>query len=284
LSRSDEPHNRSYGWLVSYTHALGPRLAASISWQNEGHVPSHHRDGFSPQLWARMDVAPQLRLALGAGPYRYFDTVTTDTGAGFADRHGWGMLYSAAATWRPSSTPWLYQLRLDRVILSNGIDSTRLTAGLGYRLERDSAAVALARRIELAVFLGRSIVNSFHSEHASVQSVELRHALGPLFRLSAAWIDEGDAGLVQRSGLGAQAWFEPDFSEGKLSLGFGLGPYFARDEARIEGHKSFVAGLFTMSASYALGGRWLARFSWSRVMTSYDRDADILLLGVGYRF
>jgi hypothetical protein len=231
-----------------------------------------------------MDVAPQLRLAVGVGPYRYFDTVATDSGAGFADRHGWGMLYSAAASWHSSSTPWLYQLRLDRVILSHGIDSTRLTAGLGYRLERESRAAARARRNELSVFLGRSIVNSLHSEHASAQSVELRHAFAALFRVSAAWIDEGDAGLVRRSGVGAQAWLEPGFSEGKLSLGFGLGPYFARDEARIEGRKSLVAGLFTMSASYTLGRSWLARFSWSRVMTSYDRDADIVLLGLGYRF
>lgn len=284
MLRSDEPRNRSYGWLLSYSHELRPHLAASISWQNEGHVPSHHRDGFSPQLWARANVAPQLVFAVGAGPYRYFDTVPAATSAGYADRHGWGMLYSFAATWRSASTPWLYQLRLDRVVLSHGIDSTRVTAGVGYRLQRQAKAADTARQSELAVFLGRSIVNSFGSEGAPAKSVEFRHAFGPLLRASAAWIDEGDAELVRRSGVAAQGWLEPRFSEGKLSLGVGFGPYFARDEARVDGRKSIVAGMATVTASYELGRDWLARASWSRVITKYDRDADILLVGLGYRF
>ncbi|MGN5476972.1 hypothetical protein ACTMU2_08535 [Cupriavidus basilensis] len=40
----------------------------------------------------------------------------------------------------------------------------------------------------------------------------------------------------------------------------------------------------TLSASYRLSGHWLGRLSWNRVMTGYDRDADLLLAGVGYRF
>jgi hypothetical protein len=39
-----------------------------------------------------------------------------------------------------------------------------------------------------------------------------------------------------------------------------------------------------MSASYRMGRDWTARFSSSRVLSNYDRDSDILLFGVGYRF
>src|SRR6478609_8116872 len=47
---------------------------------------------------------------------------------------------------------------------------------------------------------------------------------------------------------------------------------------------AFVAGIFTMTASYRIGREWTARFSWNRVLSNYDRDADVLLFGVGYRF
>ena len=39
-----------------------------------------------------------------------------------------------------------------------------------------------------------------------------------------------------------------------------------------------------MTASYRIGREWTARFSWNRVLSHYDRDADVLLFGVGYRF
>jgi hypothetical protein len=140
LLRSDEGGARTLGWLLSYRHELNARFAASLSYQNEGHVPSHHRDGFAAQLWARTQLSPRLSLAAGAGPYRYFDTVSaSDDPLGYSDRHGWGVVYSLAATWHAGSSAWLYQLRADRIVLSHGIDTSRLTAGVGYRLRPESS-------------------------------------------------------------------------------------------------------------------------------------------------
>jgi len=30
--------------------------------------------------------------------------------------------------------------------------------------------------------------------------------------------------------------------------------------------------------------RWLARLSWNRTVSSHDRDTDVILGGIGYRF
>src|SRR5215210_2843213 len=182
--RSDEPRERSYGWLLSYGEDLRRHFAASFSYQNEGHVPNHHRDGYAAQLWAKTSLlSPRLSLAIGAGPYRYFDTARNDDG-GYSDKHGWGLVYSASATLYAERSPWLYQLRADRVLLSHGIDTTRVTAGLGYRLHRDEPAQwkSAARLSEVTFFGGRTIVNSFESQTASAYSVELRHAFGPVLR------------------------------------------------------------------------------------------------------
>jgi hypothetical protein len=51
-TKSDEPRERSFGWALSYSHELSPHFSASLTYQNEGHLPGHHRDGFAAQLWA----------------------------------------------------------------------------------------------------------------------------------------------------------------------------------------------------------------------------------------
>jgi hypothetical protein len=45
-----------------------------------------------------------------------------------------------------------------------------------------------------------------------------------------------------------------------------------------------VSGILSLSASYRFDPRWFARLSFNRIVTRYDRDADVILLGGGYRF
>jgi hypothetical protein len=40
----------------------------------------------------------------------------------------------------------------------------------------------------------------------------------------------------------------------------------------------------SFSAAYAVTPQWAARLTWNRVGTRYDRDADVVMLGLGYRF
>ena len=284
--RTDEPRERTYGWLLSYTHELSRHFAASVVYQNEGHVPNHHRDGYAAQLWAKTTLfSPRFALAAGAGPYRYFDTLrTAENPSAYSDKHGWGMLYSLTGTWYAASSPWLYQLRADRVFISNGHDSTRVTAGLGYRLERDAPAGGSGGKTDITLFTGKTIVNSFESETATAHSFELRHAFGPLLRGSVAWLDESDARLVNRQGLLAQAWLEPSFQGERATLGIGYGPYIASDDQRRDRNGAFGSGVITLTASLRFAQHWVGRVSWNRVVSRYDRDTDVILLGIGYRF
>ena len=286
---------RSSAWLISYHQALGEHLAASFTYQNEGHVPNHHRDGHSLQLWAKArPFSPRLSLAAGAGPYRYYDTTVAagESTSDYSNAHGYGVLYSATATWSATGR-WLYQVRLDHVETKKSIDTTELVVGVGYRLDKDGESVyrgsesrPAAKRDELTVFAGATIVNSLGSEndHSVAASLEYRHAFGPKFRGSIAWLHEGDAHLVGRYGIVTQGWYEPSFFGDRFTLGVGLGVYVAFDEQREGDHDAFAAGIFTMTASYRIGREWTARFSWSRVLSNYDRDSDVLLFGLGYRF
>lgn len=43
------------------------------------------------------------------------------------------------------------------------------------------------------------------------------------------------------------------------------------------------SGVGSVSASYQLDQRWLTRVTWNRIVTRYDRDADVIEAGVGLR-
>ena len=291
VMHADSPDEYSYAWLLSYQQDLGEHLMASFTWQNEGHVPNHHRDGHSLQIWGKTTAfSPQLTFAAGIGPYRYYDTTVANSGGSYSDDHGYGVLYSLSATWSTAGR-WLYQARLDRVATKHSIDTTELLFGVGYKLDKDDASVyrgsearAAAKRDEVTVLVGRTIVNSFESETDVASSIEYRHAFGPVYRGSIAWINEGDPRLIRRNGIVTQGWYEPSFSGDRFTLGIGIGLYIAVDEYREGDHGAFASGIFTMTASYRIGREWLARFSWNRILSNYDRDTDILLFGAGYRF
>jgi hypothetical protein len=288
-----EASDHAAGLSLSYSHYVARYLSASFSYVNEGHFPGHHRDGFAPQLWLNSDaiLSRRFSLAAGIGPYYYFDTVPADSGAGFEDRSGWGVLYSLAATWHSASSPWLYQLRFNRVLVKDGMDSSTVLAAIGYRLDPDDRAsastgaprAAVDPRNELTLLGGRSIVNSLDSQQAWAKGIEYRRAFGPLLHGSIALLDEGDSQLTRRRGVAAQAWLEPSFYDETVTLGAGLGPYLAVDDHRPE-REPVLSGLVSLTASYRLGAAWVARASFSRVISGYHRDTDLVLLGLGYRF
>jgi hypothetical protein len=89
----------------------------------------------------------------------------------------------------------------------------------------------------------------------------------------------------RRAGLAPQVWLEDDLTE-RLSVGVGLGPYFALRKPRdADGRSaSAVSALISITAAYAITPEWTGRLIWNRVETRYDRDSDVVMLALGYRF
>ena len=296
--RQSGSKDSSQAWALEYQHGLGENLAASFSWLNEGHVPGHHRDGQAVQVWGRTNVLDRrLSLAAGIGPYRYFDTIDASAAPNHANVHGWGTIGSLAATYYTNS-PWLWQLRANRIVAPNSIDTTALMLGVGYQLEPAAERGPLAfapyqanktTSNEITVFLGRTIVNSYESENAGAFAVEYRHGLARHVDVSVGYIDEGDTALLRRSGVTAQLWAVREFlASDRLAMGVGFGPYVAIDTHHApgpgEGGASKYSWMLTATASYRFGQNWDARLSWNRITTNYNRDTDLLLFGIGYRF
>lgn len=293
-----DTHDHSYSWQLEYMEGLSEHFAFSFLYMNEGHVPSHHRDGNAIQLWARTNVFdPRFSLAAGAGPYYYFDTTNASTGDSYSNNHGWGTIASLAATWYTPSG-WLFRLRTNWVWTDRSIDSLSAVIGIGYQLDAPTLpgprpeAVPQREKTaqnELTMFAGRTIVNSFDSEASIATSIEYRRGLWRYMDWTVSWLYEGDNGTIRRNGLITQLWVVRPFFEDRLVLGLGGGAYFAVDERRNapqnnSGGDDFASGIVTMTGSYRFHPHWDIRAVWHRIITNSNRDSDVILGGIGYRF
>jgi len=286
-----DPDNASpwvRAWGFGYRQALGEHDALGFEWLNEGSVRDNHRDGLAFQYWRRARFAGRhLSLAAGIGPYAFFNT----TAGGQRDDHGIGALLSVAATWYTDSRLF-YQLRLNQVVAAKSFDSTSVMFGIGYRLDAPSAHGPLAggggrgarTGDELAAMVGQTTVNNRGTPDALAWALEYRHGLSRYFDATLSWLDEGSTPLSERRGVAAQLWLRRSFAGDRLSVGIGAGPYYAIERRTPEGDGSPVSLLFTMTAAYDLNRHWFARIAWNRVMTTYDKDSDVILGGFGYRF
>ncbi|VVE90515.1 hypothetical protein [Pandoraea bronchicola] len=285
---------RSYAWGFTYAQAITPHIATSFSWLNEGHVTDHHRDGFAVQLWAhQMLFGGRADLGVGVGPYRFFDTVAAGPNRAYDDRHGYGLMASTYLAWYITWN-WSITLRANWVRAGSSIDTSSYVVGLGYRFGSAPGGVSPSRRNTetghgvVSVYSGLSVVNSLTSQNARAYSFEYRREVAEWLDASLALIDEGCSDIGHRQGMAAQLWLKHGFFDDRLQLSLGFGPYvtWSRYDTNPEaaGRQNVVAALLTMSASYRLSPRWIARASWARVVSGFDRDSDIFLAGIGYRY
>ncbi len=275
---------------LTYLEGLGENLAWSIGYRNEGHLSSHKRDGLAAQLWGRVNVLDRhLSLSAGAGPYLYYDTRVPSVGSDYTNDHGVGAMFSLAATWYTASR-LLFQARANWIWTSQNFNSYSYTFGIGYQLEKPpkpgplTGASAQAKRTdtnEVTVFGGTSVLNALSDTYAAAGSVEYRRGLARYFDWTIGMLTE--AHPASRTGLLTELWAVRAFFDDHLSLGFGAGPYLAQDRGG-ENTTTKVNWLVSATASYRFGEHWAVRSTWHRVTTTYNRDADVVLLGVGYRF
>ena len=67
-----------------------------------------------------------------------------------------------------------------------------------------------------------------------------------------------------------------------MTLGAGIGPYLGHDEGDNDGSR--LSGVVSFTATYRISRDWLARVTWHRVITDYDKDSDVILIGAGYNW
>jgi hypothetical protein len=288
----------TYAWKIEYRQGLGEHFEFSYSWLNEGHISGHHRDGHTFSLWARENFLDRrLSLALGAGAYRFYDTQEGLAEGTYENVHGWAGIASFDAAYYMGKR-WVSRLQVNRTWTpSTTVDTWNFLLGVGYQLTapdvpgpRPEAAEQAepTTRNEITAYVGQTVVNSFNSQNSVAAALEYRRGLSRYFDVSLSFLYEGNPDLVRRAGFILQGWFGRAFFDGRLALAVGVGPYFAVDTqnnaAASDQGSGTVAGMITPSVSYRFARHWDGRFSWNRTFTTYNKDTDVFLFGLGYRF
>jgi hypothetical protein len=288
-------HFSSYVYQVDYRQDFTRNFAASFAYINKGHIPGHHRDGDAFQAWFRLPLFKgQLALSAGAGSYFYYDT---QPGAGDGiDVHGTAPIYSLSANLTLAHR-WFLKGTLNRISPRGDVKTNTTAVGLGYWFGRERKPTtgklgdapdeyAYVTPDELTVFGGQSIVNTLFSQHAWAGAIEYRHGFRPHLDWTLTGISEGYPKITRRDGVATQLWGVNTFFADKVFVGAGLGPYFYIDRRHPQPHTvtnpAAAAPLVSLTAATKLSEHWIARLTFNRVTSSYNRDADILLAGIGY--
>ena len=285
-------------WQIDYRQVFHKNFAGSIAYINEGHLPGHHRDGDAAELWFRLPLfEDRMSLAVGAGGYYYYDTQTLADGSS-ADVHGTSPIYSLSATGYFSNRVF-YRVIFNRITPNKDITVTTAAVGVGFWFGRDRKPTpgklgdspeekAYVTENELTVFGGQSVVNTLFSETARAYAAEYRRGLTSHVDATVAFIYEGDPEIIRRSGLALQVWAVNTFFDERISVGVGVGPYFYIDHKNPRTGNSWdpttIAPIFSLTFAAHLSEHWLTRITWERVVSSYNRDSDVFLVGLGYRW
>lgn len=289
---TNHPIETTGAWQVRYMEGLGEHFAYSMSYVNQGHFTSHHRDGMAANLWVRTnEYNRQLSLALGVGPMFYFDTVRPP-GVPAQDVHGWATAVNVLASWYAENR-LIYQLQGSWVRAGNSFDTLSLLAGIGYQLDAPPSPgpslgphpqTERTTHNELTLLGGKTVVNIPGNGSSIAGGIEYRRGLWRFVEWTVGTLYEGKSDLIDRYGVTTQLWLARPFFDDLLALGAGLGFYLAEDRLRAGRSGFFFSEIISITASYRLAERWHLRGTWDRVVTNYDRDSDIFLGGIGYRF
>ena len=292
---TDKPLERTYAWQTQYMEGLGEHLAYSISYVNQGHFIEHHRDGYAGNLWARTNLLEKrLSLGVGVGGLYYFDTISPTSGPS-RDYHGWGAMTNVAATWYAEDRLF-YQLQGYWVRGDKSFDTLTALFGIGYQLDAPPVQGPDLKgphqhenttNNELTLFGGETIVNNPGSGKSAAVDLEYRRGIWRYLEVTAGALYEGKSDLIDRYGLTIQLWLAKRFLDDRMSLGAGFGPYFAMDQRRggaTDGNKIHLSKIASISGSLQLSDHYDIRATFDRVITSYNRDTDIFMGGIGYQF
>jgi len=295
VTDTDDHTSGTYAWGLEYRQPLLAHLDASFGYLNEGHLPSHHRDGGMLQLWATSGAwRDRLAFAVGAGPYWYFDTQYQQNPQGYINQHGVGAIVSARATFGLSRR-WFVLLDANQVMLAN--PATRIILiGMGYRLEdtpvtlkwQQDAPTDAATELnnEVGFFVGETTLNNLSSNKSSDFGFEYRRRWASHVELSTSVLEEGSGALESHASASGEVWATQEFLAGRLGVGLGVGPLVALSAYNTADGRSgsSVVGLASMTLTWRVAHALALRASWHRAFTSDDQDRDIITVGLGLRF
>jgi hypothetical protein len=281
LKGTNYRHAVTFTCGVNLSYGLSDWFAINAVYLNEGHPENHHRDGFAiqPSLYKDFD---DWRVQLSAGPYYSMDTTRQPDGSVLNDRHlGW--LSSVALKWQPRQRIWYVGLGYNNVWMPNKLNSNSVVLFLGADMQKDdrSGDSGDGSKSNIGLWVGPGDTTNPGTKVKTAGQLEFGFPINELFSYSIAGLYEGNTTLADRKGVMAQAWYRQEFNDWTLSAG--AGPYLERDALRDKRATNLLA-VASVRATYKLTRRTHVGLNFNRVISFYNKDADIFMLGIQRAF
>lgn len=278
--------NAHYDHPVSFTcgadlgYGLNDWFAIHGVYLNEGHPENHHRDGFAIQPSVYHDFN-DWRVQFSVGPYYSADTTRRPDGALLNDRHlGW--LSSLALKWHPSGNNWYVGLGYNNVRMPNQLNTNSVVLFLGTDAARDAVEESGSQsKAKIGLWIGPGDTTNPGTKVKTAGQLEVVLPIDEHLSYSIAGLYEGNTTLADRKGVMAQFWYNETFN--KWTLSAGGGPYLERDALR-DGQATNLLAVASVRATYKLTRKTDIGLNFNRVISFYNRDADIFMLGVQRTF
>lgn len=289
-------HSVTFTCGVTLSYGITDWFAINGVYLNEGHPQNHHRDGFAiqPSLYKDFNM---WRVQLSAGPYYTMDTTQLADGTVLNDKH-LGVLSSLALKWHPTQVNWYVGIGYNNVWMPNKLNSNSEVLFLGTDMSREGGsgneARANASKTKVSIWIGPGNTTNSGSKIKTAGQIEINmgapiqlpyeHPLlsADHFSYSLAALYEGNTLLTDRKGVMAQLWYNGHFGD-KWTLSGGTGPYLERDALR-DKRTSNLAVVGSVRATHQLTRATAVGLNFNRVISFYNRDADIFLLGLQRAF
>lgn len=280
---SEGGHMRGRAMQLSFGQNVADRVRCDATYINEGHPTNQHRDGFAATCWWMQPLSSAIRMEAGFGPYFSMNTTTPAGGSQINDKR-LGLVASAALLYRYGAADTFIRLQYNRAAMPGAPSSDAIMLGLGTDLGgKNGMTMAGGGATELGLWGGAARTATGDSPPGLAGQAEARRFVSAALAYSVGAVSEARTnGVLNRHGVALQAWWVRSAGE-RWRLAAGAGPLFARD-SNLTGEGDKVLGLISLEAAREIVPGTTLSLRFARVASSYDKDADLFLLGVTHRY
>jgi hypothetical protein len=281
LKGTNYKHAVTFTCGVNLSYGLTDWFALNGVYLNEGHPENHHRDGFAIQPSLYKDFN-NWRVQLATGPYYSMDTTRQADGTLLNDKH-LGLLSSLALKWHPSQGNWYVGIGYNNVWMPNKLNSNSTVLLLGTDMQKDggNGNNEIGSKTKVGLWIGPGDTTNPGTKVKTAGQLEFELSSKDQISYSIAGLYEGNTTLADRKGVMTQVWYNANFNNWTLSAG--AGPYLERDSLRDKRATNLLA-VASVRATYKLTRRTNVGLNFNRVISFYNKDADIIMLGLQRAF
>ena len=245
-------NEKSYSYEIEYNQPVYKTISGSIIYLNEGHFKNSHKDLTGLELWKSVSFN-KLSVSIGYGIIYCYDTEINKD------------IHTTTSIASLSSKYYISDNNFSKLTVNKTKDTTILI-GLGHTFNTQSEVKDTTENKELSFYIGQQISNSAGCPSEKISLIEYKNNVNSYLDWTVSAVN---------TGIASQIWAVKSLKNNSLAGSVGIGPYI--NDGKLNTLLSFkltkqINKVFDISAIL------------NRAITQNNKDADIIVAGIGYKF